>query len=382
MDSKQQISQVREDLDMIDGQMLDLFQKRMELIDKIAEIKRLGNIAITDEAREQIIVNSAVSMGKTELKGEIITFMRSLMGLSKLRQRKLLFDNTEEQLLPPPRTAPKENIAISYQGLPGAWGEQAAMQLFEGAKITGQESFEDVFSAVKNKKANYGVVPIENSRTGAIGEVYDLLRKYGCYIVGQTWVQVRHCLMAAPGTDIQDIREVFSHPEGFRQCNHFLKRRAWDLTACRNTAVAAELVAERRDKRFGAIGSERAARLNQLEVIASDIMDDDANKTRFIAIAEAPEYDSTCDTVSITFSTSHRSGALVEVLFPLMAEEINLTRIESRPMKGDKYCFFADLKGNIMDENLARGIRHAATSSGYLEVLGCYRVNIGVDKTE
>ncbi len=376
MDCRQKIAEVRQELDTIDNQMLELFEKRMGFIDQVAEIKRAGNIAITDEAREMNMVERAVGLVKPEYKGETISFIRGLMALAKLRQRMQLFDQMEEMLLPEARPAEKENINIAYQGLPGAWGEQAAIQLYPNTPKTGMDKFEDVFIAVKEKRARYGILPLENSRTGAIGEVYELLRKYGCYIVGQTWVNVHHCLMGLPGTDIRDIREVFSHPEGFRQCGNYLKERSWDLIACRNTAVAASMVMGRNDRRFGAIGSPRSAQLNNLEVIKSDIMDDSENKTRFIAIADAPEYDESSDIVSITFRTSHRSGALCDVLFSLMAENINLTRIESQPMLGGKYCFFADLEGNIMDETVARGIRQAAAASGYLEVLGCYKENL------
>ncbi|MDD4571652.1 MAG: prephenate dehydratase domain-containing protein [Clostridia bacterium] len=375
MDYKKMLNDARSELDVIDAQMLQLFSQRMDVIDKIAEIKRQSNIAITDIKREQQITDTAIKGGKPEHFGEISIFMRALINISKLRQRKYLYDNTDEEFLQASRTKPTGKLNVFYQGLPGAWGEQATVQLFREAARNPLESFEEVFENIKQKKANYGIVPIENSQTGAIGEVYDLLRKYGCYIVGQTWVKVKHCLMAAPGTKLTDVREIYSHPESFKQCRNFLKNRAWDLTSCRNTAVAAKMVADKADKRFAAIGSPRAAELYGLEIIAENITDDVTNQTRFITIANQPEYDTSCDTVSISFRTAHRSGALCEVLFPLMSESINLSRIESRPIRDGKFCFFADLKGNIKDENILRGIRYAAASCGYLEVLGCYREN-------
>lgn len=372
MNNTESIGLVRKDLDKIDEQILQLFEQRMESVDQIAEIKRAGNIAINDEDREQAIVNWAVSRGKEEYQGETITFVRTLLGLSKFRQRKLLFDNKENLLLPPPRPKTQGPITVAYQGTEGAWGEQASIQLFKDEEKISYTTFEDVFEAVKSKKVNYGVLPIENSKTGAIGEVYDLLRKNGCYIVDQTWVQSRHCLMVVPGTKLSEIREVCSHSQGLQQCNNFLKNKSWDLTPYRNTAVAAQTVSERGDKRLAAIGSPRAAKLYNLEIIASDIMDDHGNKTRFIAIADEPEYNEASNTVSITFLTGNRSGALCEVLFHFLSAGINLTRIESRPMVGETFCFFADLNGNIQDENMARGLRHATASCGYLEVLGCF----------
>lgn len=373
MDSNQALNQVRTDINDIDAQMVKLLEKRMEMVDQVAEIKRKYNVGLTDEKREQLVVEQAISLADPTMKGEISTFMRSLIALSKMRQRNLLFNQTEESMLPKPRKPLDGDLRIAFQGVPGAWGEHAAMQLFEGSEVTAMDHFEDVFIAVKQKKASYGVVPIENSKTGAIGEVYDLLRKYGCYIVGQTWVQVRQCLLTQPGAKLEDIREVFSHPEGFRQSDQFLKGKAWDLTACRNTAVAAELVAEKKNNRYAAIGSRRAAALYGLQVLVPDIMDDDSNETRFIVIADTPEYDENSDTVSLIFRTAHRSGALCDVLFAFMSEDINMSRLESRPISGGKYGFFADLKGNIEDVHMASAIRQASVSCGHLEVLGCYR---------
>lgn len=373
MKDPESMKSVRNQLDQVDRELRDLFQRRMDLVDQVAEIKRSSNIAITDEAREREIVETALAAARPELAGEVGTFVRTLLSLSKFRQRKLLFDLAEDPLLPPPAEPTRSGQIVAFQGVPGAWGELAAAGLYPEAEKHGMDSFEDVFAAVKEGTVRYGVVPIENSRTGAIGEVYDLLRIYGCFIVGQTWVPARHCLLGIPGTSIRDIREVVSHPEGFRQCSHFLKKRAWDLTASRNTAVAARQVAERGERRLAAIGSARAAELYGLDVLESDIMDDAGNKTRFIAIAAAPEYDASCDTVSVTFRTGNRAGALCEVLFHFLSAGINLTRIESRPMQGNKFCFFADLDGNIQEESVARGIRHAGAAGSYMEVLGCYR---------
>ena len=372
MDTKKKMDAVRKKVDTLDDELLLLFKKRMELSDEIADIKKEGNLSITDDRREQNVVERAVTLAGDVGKEETMIFMRSLMAISKLHQRKAIFGDEGTELLPPARKPARTGAKTVYQGLPGAWGEQAALQMFPNADRNTVDSFEDVFIAVKENNADYGIVPIENSQTGAIGEVYDLLRRYGCYIVDQTWVEVKHCLMGIPGAKLADIREVFSHPEGFRQCEQFLRNRSWDMTACSNTATAANRTAKAADKKFAAIGSKRAAELNGLEVLAEDIATDQTNRTRFIVIANEPEYDETCNAVSVIFRTAHRSGALCEVLFPFMAGNVNLSRIESRPMTGGKYCFFCDLTGNIDDPEFALALRQAAVSCGYLEVLGCY----------
>jgi chorismate mutase/prephenate dehydratase len=373
MDKNAQLNALRERIDEIDRQLVPLFKQRMDISLAAAEAKMAGNLPILDAEREQAVVDRAVALADENLRGEVTLLMRAIMALSRECQRHSLF-RAELPLLPPPRKPlyRDKNIACAFQGVPGAWSEQALIKLFPDAERRAVEFFEDVFIAVKEKRADYGVAAIENSQTGAIGETYDLLRKYGCFIVGRTWMDIQQCLLAPPGTGLSDIREVLSHPEGFRQCGRFLHGRAWDLTACRNTAVAAETAANTGNGRTAAIGSRRAAELNGLNVIAPDIMDSSDNRTSFVVIASEPEYDEKCDLISITFSTEHRAGALCETLMPFMAQGINLMRIESRPATPDKYRFFAEINGSIMNPDVCSTLRQASATCEYFEVIGCY----------
>jgi chorismate mutase/prephenate dehydratase len=372
METKEQLNDLRQQIDDLDERIVSLFVERMAVSKKAAALKTRNNLAITDPAREQQIADRSASLAGETLKGEATLLMRTVMALSRGYQRKLLFGG-EAPLLPPARKAAPENIAGAFQGVPGAWSEEALAKMFPEASRQPEEGFEDVFLAVKEGRVDYGVVPIENSKTGAIGETYDLLRKYGCFIVGQIWVDIRHCLMAPEGVSISDIREVLSHPEGFKQCRDFLRGRAWDLTSCRNTALAAQMAARAGNGRTAAIGSRRAAQLHGLTILEADIMDAATNRTSFVAIALAPEYDDRSNVVSVTFSTAHRSGALCETLLPFMAQGINLMRIESRPAALGNYRFFVDMEGNIADAHLSAALRQAASACEYFEVIGCYR---------
>jgi chorismate mutase/prephenate dehydratase len=371
MSGKEQLEELRRRIDEIDRQLIPLFEERMDVSLRVGEVKIGENLPIQDAAREQAVVDRAASLASEGLRGEVSLLMRAILAFSRERQNSSMF-HSEIPLLPSPREPKKSALTCAFQGVPGAWSEQALVKLFPDASRIAVEFFEDVFLAVKEKRADYGVVPIENSQTGAIGETYDLLRKYGCFIVGRTWTNIRQCLLALPGTAVSDVREVLSHPEGFRQCSRFLHGRAWDLTACRNTAVAAETASKAKDGRTAAIGSRRAAELNGLEVLAPNIMDSSGNRTSFVVIATAPEYDETSDLISITFSTQHRAGALCETLMPFMAQGVNLMRIESRPATPDKYRFFAELKGNILNPDTLFTLRHAAATCEYFEVIGCY----------
>lgn len=368
------ISAMRKKIDGIDEELVSLFKSRMDISKEIGVLKKQNNMAIQDSRREQEVVDKAVDAVPTDMKAEASILMRSVMALSRGYQRGQLFDRNE-RLLPAAVPMKTEDVKCVYQGVPGAWGEQAARILFPEADLSPVEFFEDIFESVKRGTTDYGVVPIENSQTGAIGETYDLLRKFGCYVIGRTWIDIKHCLLSKEGAKLTDIRKVFSHPEGFRQCHKFLMDKSWDLIPCSNTAVAAMSAAESGDNATAAIGSRLAAELNGLSLLAPDVMDSSNNRTSFVVIGPAPVYDESSNLVSITFSLAHRSGSLCEALLPIMAAELNLTRIESRPSSSsEKYRFFAEIKGNIDDPIMAETLSQVAGMSEYLEVIGCYKV--------
>lgn len=366
------IKTLRASIDDIDAKIVALFEQRLEFAREVGDYKRAHNLAILDASREQAVVDQATARVPEIMAAETALLMRSLMALAREYQRALLFKN-DEAFLPEPSEPKRENVRCAFQGVQGAWSEQATHKLFPGATLTAVEFFEDVFSEVKRGAVDYGIVPIENSQSGAIGETYDLLRKYGCYVVGRTWIDIRHCLIAKSGTKLTEVREVFSHPEGFRQCHRFLMDKSWDLIAKSNTAVAVNAAKGSEGNKTAAIGAKLAAEINGLEVLVPDIMDSANNRTSFVVIANQPEYSQKSDLISVTFSLAHRSGSLCEALMPFMASCINLTRIESRPVSADNYRFFAELSGNIMDPKVQETLRHVAGATEYLEVLGCYK---------
>ncbi|MDR1028441.1 MAG: chorismate mutase [Clostridiales Family XIII bacterium] len=367
-----ELKQFRDKIDLVDEELVELFERRMQLAREVGDLKRENNLSIYDGSREQEVTERAAALVLDDLKGEVSLFVRSLMALAREYQRRLQFAG-DEPFLPPPRAPKTDDVRCVHQGAPGAWSEQAARKLFPDAALSAVPFFEDVFDAVKTRDADYGVVAIENSQSGAIGETYDLLRTYGCYVVGRTWIDINHCLIAREGTTLDAVREVYSHPEGFKQCHRFLQGKAWDLIACSNTAVAAGKVREADSDRVAAIGSRFAAEINGLEILAPDVMDAADNRTSFVVIGREPEYDERSDLISVTFSLAHRAGSLCEALLPFMAAGVDLTRIESRPASAGSYRFFAELAGNILDPMICDTLRHAAGVTEYLEVLGCYR---------
>ena len=368
---KEQLSAIRTDIDSIDKELISLLERRMMCSEKVAEIKLANNIAIMDEGREEQVLAQAKSNISEKYVADSQTFMRNLLSLSRLRQaRKILPQQTVSM---PKSAAPKPAAKVGYQGVKGAWGQAAAKSLFPSTNLMNFDYFEDIFTAINGGELDYGILPIENSQSGAIGEVYDLLRRYGLYIVKQTWVDIAQCLLALPDSNLADLREIYSHPEGFKQCYNFLKGKNLELTPTRNTAVAAELIKDSGDKSKGAIASRTAAEEYGLAVLVPDIMDKKNNKTRFIVVAKAPEYDEQSNIISISFATAHKSGALTAVIECFALAGLSLTRIESRPTgTGVDYRFFVDLDGNVSNPQTLAALQNAAGHCEYFEILGCY----------
>lgn len=373
MNSQTVLDKVREKISAVDDQMAKLFEERMRLSTEVADIKQKNNIPIVDFKREETVKEEFSALVSPEYQNQAKMFAATLMTFSKMKQRERIFSQEAEILFPSPVSLTDSSAVVAYQGVAGAWGEAACLKLFSDCERISCELFEDVFEAVSRGAVTYGVLPIENSETGAIGEVYDLLKKYGCYLVGQTWIPIEHCLMVKKGTVLRDIKEVYSHPEGLKQCSKFLRNYPWHQTATTNTAVAAKAVAAKRTLHSAAIASPNAAGLYGLEILETQIVNNRSNKTRFIVIAKQPQYDESCDNITISFKTAHQSGALCNVLFQLMAGDINISRIESRPAAGGEYRFFADLKGNIAEQRVIDSLRLAKGACTYLEVLGCYK---------
>lgn len=238
-------------------------------------------------------------------------------------------------------------MRIAYQGTAGAFGEEALVQHFgEGASRLACASFDAVFAAVAEGGADGGVVPIENSLGGSILETYDLLLGHGLPIVGEVSLAVRHCLLAPPGTALDEVRRCLSHPQALTQCARFLAQRDIEPVAAANTAIAARDLAAGAPPGTAAIASARAARIHGLEVLADDIQTRSDNTTRFVIIARDAAGGDTADKATIAFWTRNEPGALLGCLAVIADRGLNLTRLESRPT-GDtlwEYVFSADVE--------------------------------------
>jgi prephenate dehydratase len=266
-------------------------------------------------------------------------------------------------------------MRIGYQGERLSYSDQAASELFPDEERTGYPSFVGAFEALRDGMVELLVVPIENSTTGSILPVLDRLLPGKVHIIGEHLVEVRHCLLAAPGATLDTIRRVHSHPQALSQAEAFITHRGWDAVPEHDTAGAVRLVSERSDPSEAALGPERAAAPHGLNVLAREVVDRDHNTTRFVVVAagEHPVPDD-ADKTSIAFTTLHQPGALALALTELGLRGANLTRIESRPSDTAwQYRFFVDLTHPPGERGRKSVFEPPLSTIGDMRLLGTYR---------
>ena len=379
------LSECRKEIDKIDKELVELFERRMNVAIKVAEYKIENNIPILNSAREAEVVEKNVSrLNNKEYSKLTEKFFTNLMELSRSLQGNMFNSNEdnnreliEENISNNENKRDLENIKIGYQGVKGSFSEEAMIKYFgENHTTTDYEEFEDVFLALKNNKIDYGILPIENSCTGAITTVYDLLAKYGLYIVGEECIKIDQNLIGIKGTKLEDIKEVYSHPQGFEQSREFLSNyNNLKLIPFHNTAISAKYISEINDKSKAAIASLRAAEIYGLDVIKNEINDKDNNHTKFIIIGRKLESSNECNKITVVFSLDDKSGTLYNLLRHFAENNINMIKIESRPSKNEpwQYLLYVDFEGNVENDDVKKAIKLIEGKSEYFKLLGNYK---------
>ncbi len=357
------ISQLREEIDQIDQQLIALFLKRIDLVESIGQYKKENQIPVLDNGRELIIKQRIEkSLENNDYQDYFQDQTQNIMSICRGIQNRKNTDNL-----------PK----VAYQGTEGSYSEEASINYFdEGCNRSSYPTFEAVFSAVTSGEMEYGVVPIENSSTGGIRDVYDLLLKYDLNIVGEYSLKINHHLIGIPGASIDNIREVYSHPQGIAQCSQYLSYHPdWKKISYLNTASSVKHVGKMKDDRLAAIGSSRAAEIYELEILKSGIQDNDTNTTRFIVLKRDDKIDHKADKISLVFSTSHTAGSLFNVLAIFAEKNINLLKIESRPIKHQpgQYTFYVDIDGNREMPNVKEALEEINSRQVFFRILGSYQ---------
>lgn len=268
-------------------------------------------------------------------------------------------------------------MKIAFQGVRGAYSEDACYAYFgKGIEAVPYPSFAEVFSAAEKDEVSYAVVPVENSYEGSIAQVNDLLLENDLLISGEVILRIRHCLLALPGTKIEEIKRVLSHPQALGQCNRFLSQHPeWQLVSSYDTAGSAAIIKENGKKEDAAIASARAAEVYGLEIIKEGIESDPQNFTRFFVLEKHPKKNAGANKTSIVFAAKNTPGALYNCLREFAERGINLTKLESRPRRNKAwmYVFYVDIEGNLDNQAINAAIGALLKTAAFVKVLGEYQ---------
>ncbi len=350
----QRIVTLRNRIDAIDDQLLQLVNRRLEMALEIGRAKAVNGGEVIDSSRETAILNRMVGMNQGPISDTALRqVFRAIFGASRDLQT---------------------SHRVSYLGPEATFTHMAAMKHFgTGVSFLPSPSIRDVFNEVEKGACHFGVVPVENSIEGAVNHTLDLFFESELKICAEIYQTISHDLLAATG-NLKDILEVYSHPQAFGQCRGWLQRYLPNarLTECGSTGQAARRALA--EPGTAAIAGSEAARMYGLEVIASRIEDVARNTTRFLVIGDEAVHRTADDKTSIMFVTSHIPGALYKVLKPLADSGINMVKLESRPTKHENwsYFFFVDVEGHIEDPRVAETVAEMGRLCLYLKCLGAY----------
>ncbi len=375
---KMDLLELRGKIDEIDEQIVALYERRMDISSQVAEYKIGTGKKVFDKAREEEKLRKVKALTHNEFNSHgIEELFEQIMSMSRKLQYGLLTEHGSIGRLPfiGVDHLYEEKARVVFQGAEGAYSQAAMIQYF-GDKINSfhVDTFRDAMIAIDEGSADFAVLPIENSTAGIVSEIYDLLAEFENYIVGEQIIKIEHCLMALPGTRTEDIETVYSHPQSLMQSARFLNEYGWQQISMQNNAFAARKVADSGDKHKAAIASEYAAGLYGLEVLVKGVNQSSTNSTRFIIVTNQKIFLKDAKKVSICFEVPHESGSLYHMLSHFIYNNLNMNRIESRPIEGRnwEYRFFIDFDGNLSDSSVKNALRGLREEARNMRILGNY----------
>lgn len=372
------LQKLRGQIDEIDEQIVKLYEKRMQVCAEVAEYKIVSGKKVFDKAREEEKLAKIKAMAHNDRNAHGLTeLFEQIMSMSRKLQYQLLAEQGGLNRLPFIGVDSLEagRARIVYQGAEGSYSEAAMRQYFgAGANSFHVETFRDAMCAIEEGSADFAILPIENSTAGIVSEIYDLLVEFENYIVGEEIIRIEHCLLGVPGAQVSDIRTVYSHAQSFLQSAKYLSEHSWQQITLQNNAFAARKVADEGRKEQAAIASAYAGEVYGLQVLERGVNQASGNSTRFIIVTNQKIFLRDAKKVSICFEVPHESGSLYHMLSHFIYNNLNLSRIESRPIEDRpwEYRFFIDFEGNLSDsavKNALRGLREEARD---MKILGNY----------
>ena len=375
-----ELKDYRLQLDRIDNQLLSLFVERMNISAEIAVWKQKNNLPVLDARREKEKLRQMEEQSPEELSEYTIALFSLIMELSRSRQNRIRHpvsletEAIENALRNTPQLFPEKAI-VACQGVEGAYSGIACEKLFARPSIFYFSTFDAVFSAIEKGLCRYGVIPVENSTAGSVNAIYDLMLRHDFRIVRSARIKVDHNLLAKPGTEIGDIREIYSHSQAIAQCSAFLQNFPnVKVIPCENTAVAAKMVSESADPHTAALSSRVCSKLYSLEILKPDIQDSGNNHTRFICISKDLEIYPGADRTSLMMVLPHEPGSLYKVLSRFYALGINLIKLESRPLpeRSFEFMFYFDLETSVYSPKFIQLMGELGNLCEEYEYLGSY----------
>lgn len=370
--------QLRDEIDVIDKQIVELYEKRVNICKQVAEYKIENGKKVFDRVREEEKIRKVKALTTSDFTSRAVEeLFEQIMSVSRKLQYQILAEHGSIGRLPFMGVDSLDDgkVRVVFQGAEGAYSQAAMVQYF-GDKIQSfhVNTFRDAMSAIEEGSADFAVLPIENSTAGIISEVYDLLVEFENYIVGEQIIKIEHCLLGVPGSTIEDIKTVYSHPQSLMQSARFLSEHDWKQISMQNNAFAAQKVVKDGDKTQAAIASAYAGEIYGLDVLKKGVNQSDTNSTRFIIVTNQKVFLKNAKKISICFEIPHESGSLYHMLSHFIYNNLNLCKIESRPIeeRNWEYRFFVDFEGNLADgavKNALRGLRDEARN---MKILGNY----------
>ena len=371
--------ELRNQIDAIDKNIVDLYEQRMEISKKVAEYKIETGKKVFDKVREEQKLTTLKGLAHNDFnKHGIVELFEQIMSMSRKLQYQMLSEKGALGKLPFIGVDELDTVKarVVFQGADGAYS-QAAMMKYFGDKINSfhVDTFRDAMSAIDEGSADFAVLPIENSTAGIVSDIYDLLVEFENYIVGEQVIKIEHCLMGLPGAKLEDIKTVYSHPQSLMQSARYLNEHpSWKQISMQNNAFAASKVKEDGDISQAAIASEHAADIYGLEILKKGVNDCSSNSTRFIIVTNQKIFKKDATKVSICFELPHESGSLYHMLSHFIYNNLNMNKIESRPIEDRnwEYRFFIDFDGNLADSSVKNALRGLRDEARNMKILGNY----------
>ncbi len=361
------LEELRQEIDQVDQDLADVLEKRLQLVMEVAALKKAKGLPVKDKNREaKVIAKVAGFLENQDYSLAIKNIMRGIIDQACVLEETALVELDDKA------------AKVACFGPEGSFTHQALEDFFGDRPLERHHfnTFEEVISNVALGRMDYGVLPIENSSTGGITEVYDLLRQYDCHIVGEQCVKIEQNLLGTEGASMDTIKTVYSHPQGFKQSKEFFKKYPHiEQVPFFSTSKSAEEVAAKQDITLAAVAGKKAAEIYGLKIIATAINYDSNNTTRFVIIAGRAGAVPNADKITLIVAVKHETGSLYKMLASFYHTGLNLLNLESRPMEGKswEYFFYIDVTGNLSDPLVVDLMEEIAGKCTYCKILGNYK---------